>query len=402
MFLDGLILAAFLLGHGCLAVMAVNVAHGIGFKWKGTDGVTYGIAALSGVAMIAAAWSLAGTGWRTWPPPVRAYSVPCLAVALVGLPAATAAKLLRRRPENVAPGRGRVVDLAAGVGVDALVGEGLGGRMLRFPGNQSLRLAVERWAVELPGLPAALDGLTVLHLTDLHFARGFRRRYFDAVADEAARLEPDLVLFTGDLIDDAATVDWIAPVLSRVRGRLGQFAILGNHDIYYDLGAIRRELAAAGFADLDGRWATVESGGATLALGGTSAPWGPDLDRAARPAAEATLVLSHTPDRFPRLAGWGVDMVFAGHNHGGQFRLPVVGPVLMPSRFNRRFDMGFFRSGRSLMYVSRGVAGKHPLRYNCLPEITALALHAPRPASPASRHAERSHPAARGPSPVGA
>ena len=402
MFIDGLILAAFLLGHACLAIMAVNVAHGIGFRWKGTDTVTYGVAALSVVAMIAGAWMLAGTGWRAWPTPVQVYAVPCLAVALIGLPAATAAKLLRKRPGNVAEGRGRVVDLAAEAGVEALVGEGLGGRMLRLPGNQSFRLAVERWSVELPGLPPALDGLKVLHLSDLHFARGFRRRYFEEVADEAARLEPDLVLFTGDLIDDAATVDWIAPVLSRVRGRLGQFAILGNHDIYYDLDAIRRELAAAGFADLDGRWATVAAGGSTLALGGTSAPWGPDLDPAARPAADATLVLSHTPDRFPRIAGWGVDMVFAGHNHGGQFRLPVIGPVLMPSRYNRRFDMGFFRAGRTLMYVSRGVAGKHPLRYNCLPEITGFTLRAPAVASSIPRHAGRSQPATRGPSPVGA
>ena len=402
MFIDGLTLAAFLLGHAGLAVTAVNVAHGIGFKWRGTDAVTYGIAALSVVAMLAGAWTLAGTGWRHWPLLIRAYSVPCLAVALVGLPAATAARLLRRRPATVAPGRGRVVDLAAGVGVEALIGEGLGARMLRLPGNQSFRLEITRWNVELPGLPAALDGLKVLHLSDLHFARGFRRRYFEAVADEAARAEADLVLFTGDLIDDAATIDWIAPVLSRVRGKLGQFAILGNHDIYYDLGAIRRELAAAGFADLDGRWATVEANGATLALGGTSAPWGPDLDPAAMPEAGARLVLSHTPDRLPRMAGWGLDMVFAGHNHGGQFRLPLVGPVLMPSRYNRRFDMGFFRTGRTLMYVSRGVAGKHPLRYNCPPEITAFTLRAPHPLPHSPHRAERPHPASHGPSAVGA
>ena len=68
--------------------------------------------------------------------------------------------------------------------------------------------------------------------------------------------------------------------------------------------------------------------------------------------------------------------MFSGHNHGGQIRLPLVGPVFMPSRYSRRFDRGFFRIGRTLLYVSEGVAGKHPVRYGCLPEISRFVLHA--------------------------
>ena len=377
MLLDGLLLAALLLGHACILITTVNVTHGLGLKCKAMDPIVYGALALVGIATVVVVIALAGTPPRSWPFPAQAYAVACLGAALVGFPLATASRSLRKGPVGTKSTGSTVVDLAAREGGEALIGTGVAGRMLGFRGNQALHLTTERWDVEWPGLPASLDGLKILHLTDLHFAHGYNRRYFEAVADEAAAQEADLVVFTGDLIDDEKAIDWIVPVLSRIRGRLGQYAILGNHDIYYDTARIRRELAAAGFADVDGRWRQVDAGGWTLAVGGTSAPWGPDLDPAARPEADACLVLSHTPDRFARLAASGADLVLAGHNHGGQFRLPLIGPVLMPSRFSRRFDMGFFRDGRTLMYVSRGVGGKHPLRYGCPPEITTFSLRCP-------------------------
>ena len=87
---------------------------------------------------------------------------------------------------------------------------------------------------------------------------------------------------------------------------------------------------------------------------------GPPARPGTIPPAEFRLLLSHCPDQFYRAAGWGMDLVLSGHNHGGQIRLPAVGPVFMPSRYSRRFDRGFFRRGRTLMYVTEGIAGTHP------------------------------------------
>jgi predicted MPP superfamily phosphohydrolase len=92
------------------------------------------------------------------------------------------------------------------------------------------------------------------------------------------------------------------------------------------------------------------------------------------PPADFRILLSHSPDRFYRAVKWGIDLVLAGHNHGGQIRLPVVGAVFMPSIYSRRFDRGFFRRGRTLMYASDGVAGKQPVRYGCPPEVTRFVL----------------------------
>ncbi len=248
-----------------------------------------------------------------------------------------------------------------------------------MPGNESLHLQVLDGTIRVPELPSALDGLRILHISDLHFSPAFDRRFFEAVADEAAGEEVDLVLFTGDLIDDEQTLAWVEPVLSRLRGRLGTFAILGNHDHRYAPEGAAEALRGAGFTVLEGTWARLEVNGKVLAIGGTSAPWGPELDPAAMPDADARLVLTHTPDQFYEIASWGVDLLFAGHNHGGQYRLPIFGPVLMPSRFSRRFDRGFFRYGQALMHVSQGVAGKHPLRVNCLPEVARFTLQTSRP-----------------------
>jgi predicted MPP superfamily phosphohydrolase len=93
--------------------------------------------------------------------------------------------------------------------------------------------------------------------------------------------------------------------------------------------------------------------------------------------------MSHTPDLVYPLSRRGVELVLAGHNHGGQARLPGIGPVLMPSRYGRRLDQGFFRVGPTLLHVSRGVGAKHPLRFRCPPEISRIVLRAvprrPRP-----------------------
>ncbi len=280
------------------------------------------------------------------------------------------------------------VDLAATLGLDRVVGEGKHAWMLRLPGNQSFLVRKVESEVTIPNLPRALDGLTLVQISDLHFSRSYRREFFEAVADEAAAWDADLVAFTGDLLDDEATLDWVEPVLSRLRGRLGRFAILGNHDHRLRPGRARRALRRAGFVDLDGRWLRIDVDGSGLALGGTSEPWGPALDYAAMPAdADLRVVLSHAPDQFPRARNRGVDLVLAGHNHAGQIRLPVLGPILMPSRYSRHFDRGFFRSGDALLHVSQGVGGKHPLRFGgCHPEVTRLTLRALPAAHPRPHH----------------
>ncbi len=227
-------------------------------------------------------------------------------------------------------------------------------------------------------MPEKLDGLQIVQLSDLHFATCFDRKFFENVVENCLAWHADLVVVTGDLVEDDAVQDWIEPLLGRLEARLGKFAILGNHDRDHNPGHIIAELSRAGFETLDGEWTSIDCDGVDLAIGGTSEPWGRPLDRRTTPAADFRILLSHSPDQF--YAAWksGIDLVLCGHNHGGQIRLPLVGPVFMPSRYSRRFDRGFFRRGQTLMYVSEGVAGKNPYRYGCPPEVARFVLKVAR------------------------
>jgi hypothetical protein len=94
------------------------------------------------------------------------------------------------------------------------------------------------------------------------------------------------------------------------------------------------------------------------------------------------VLLSHTPDHFAWARRQGVDVMLAGHNHGGQIVLPVIGPVFGPSRHGVRYAGGAFWEDPTLLYVSRGLSGRRPLRFNCPPELTRLILTPPVPESP--------------------
>ena len=322
-------------------------------------------------------------GWEAWCGPVATWSVFMLAYAslciisgVIVFPITTLAINFRKKPEGIVE-RFTDVDLAKLLPKQDRIGPGRDAWMLSLPGNESFRLRKIEAEVVLPGFPPELDGLSIVQVSDLHFTQCFQRRFFETVIDEAAGWDADLVLFTGDLLDDSATRDWIVPVLSRLNGRLGTFAILGNHDVEHDPLYLLKELDKAGYTDLEGKWDTVEHNGMTIALAGTSAPWGRKPSMSHEPEADFKILLSHAPDLYYWAERAGFQLMFSGHNHGGQIRLPLVGSVFMPSRYSRRFDRGYFRKNGLTLHVSQGVGGTQPVRYGCVPEVTRLILRSP-------------------------
>lgn len=371
-----LLFVAIALGHLCLTIGILNWSQGLGINAKWMDDAVLLALAAVGAIFLLGTWTVWGLPVAEWPRPMAAYAFVCLGILLIVLPASTVGRHWPRAPLGVRCLASEIEDLADRFGADSLIGEAPSGRLLKVPGNESLTLRRSEWAVALEGLPRGLEGLSILHLTDLHFAPSYRRRFFEEVVDLAMAdaPEPDLVLLTGDILDDDDAAAWIVPVLGRLRARIGKVAILGNHDYRHDFRSIRRELRRAEFTALEGRWATLEAGGARVVLGGTAHPWGRDLDASRMPEGDVRILLSHAPDQVYRAASWGIDLMLCGHNHGGQVRFPVLGPVLMPSRFGRRFDRGFYKVGETMMFVGQGIGGKHPLRFGCVPEVTRFRL----------------------------
>jgi predicted MPP superfamily phosphohydrolase len=246
----------------------------------------------------------------------------------------------------------------------------------RLPGNEALQLSVDRKRLLIPRLPAELEGLTIAHLSDLHMTGRVACQYFEYLARQVNDLRPDVIAITGDIIEHPRCWPWLEQSLGRLCAPLGVYFILGNHDQFIDVERTRALLSGAGMICLSGRWLRAEWNGAAVTLGGNELPWirpaAPLEELPPRHAAEFRLVLCHTPDQFRWCQRADADLALAGHTHGRQVQLPLLGVVASPSLYGTRYACGVFRRDSTVLHVSRGVGGETPLRWRCPPEVALL------------------------------
>ncbi len=257
-------------------------------------------------------------------------------------------------------------------------------RLARLPYNEQWSVDLDRKTFAHPGLPPEFSGLRILHLSDWHFEGTITRDYFEQVTEIALREVVDLVVFTGDLLDKQSCLEWLPTTLGRFSAPLGCWFILGNHDWYLDAEEARRTLEGAGWKNATSGVHTVPYRDGQLQIAGDETPWmgqAPTFPkrspRQPDAAPEFRMLLSHTPDNIKRARQQGVDLMLSGHNHGGQVVLPLIGPVYSPSRFGCRYAGGAFWQSPTLLHVSRGLSGRHPLRWRCRPEVTVLEFMTP-------------------------
>ena len=252
-----------------------------------------------------------------------------------------------------------------------------------IPGNQLLKVRQEHWDFHFSQLPDDLVGAKICQLSDLHFTGLIGKKYFERVFELIEQAQPDLIVITGDLLDEDICLDWIEGLLGKLTAKHGVFYIFGNHDLLVtDQKDYRKRLADAGLQPAaDGQWHEIRIGNACLMLAGNEHPWYVGRERLSAviaSQAEKTnafrMLLAHSPDQIGWAVSRGFDLVFAGHTHGGQIRLPVVGPIIAPSRYGIKYASGTFRFRDTLMHVSRGLSGDEPIRINCLPEIGFFTL----------------------------
>jgi len=256
--------------------------------------------------------------------------------------------------------------------------------IVHLPGNESLKLELTERGLDVPRLPPGLEGLSIVHLSDLHFTGRVGRPFFEEVVQMSNDLDPDLVAVTGDLVDRSRYIDWLPDTLGRLKARYGVYFIFGNHDLRVDWKRMLRVLADCGLVYVGGRWLSIEVRGQPILLAGNELPWfKPAADpRTFPPRSEVPfrLMLAHSPDQLPWARRGDGDLMLAGHTHGGQIRLPLIGPIVSPSHSGVQYASGLFHIPPTILNVSRGLSGELPLRMNCPPEIIRLTLHAGRAA----------------------
>ncbi len=302
---------------------------------------------------------------------------------LIVFPAITVSRLLRPKPKALLDEKTETLDLWPKHGAK-LIGDGRWRWATHLPFNQTFRLDFTELTLAVPGLPRTWDGLTFHVVSDLHFFGTPSPLYFDELIERMnAWPVPDVLILAGDYVDSRKHHRWIEPLLGRLKWREAGLAILGNHDEHYRPDRIRRRLARLGCHVLSSTWKELTIRGERCIVLGHEGPWfrpAPDLKNA--PPDLFRLGLSHTPDNFYWAQKNRVNLLFCGHVHGGQVRVPVVSSIFVPSVYGRRFDCGVFEGGGSVMVVSRGASGKEPIRFRCNAQVLRVTLRVPREATP--------------------
>jgi predicted MPP superfamily phosphohydrolase len=243
---------------------------------------------------------------------------------------------------------------------------------------------ITRRTLFFPDLPPGLDGITIAHLSDVHAGIHMEREKMEAIVAQTNALRPDLIVQTGDMIDIAASfIPAYVSAFRDLRAPLGVVTVLGNHDRYTGEEAVIRGVRDAGQTFVQNGAHVVERNGTPLALVGIDDPrnWrlddpqDADVGIALRrtPPGVFRILLAHRPGAFDGAAPRGIPLTLAGHIHGGQIYLPVIG--WSAGRLITKYVMGHFQQGTSQLYVSRGIGVVGvPIRVFVPPEIALLEL----------------------------
>jgi predicted MPP superfamily phosphohydrolase len=246
----------------------------------------------------------------------------------------------------------------------------------------SLRVLQEcielRWPYEQP--------LRVAVLTDLHVGSPFNGlAKLRDIVDRTNRAEPDVILILGDLVMHGVPGGTFVPPedtaveLSRLHARDGVFGVLGNHDVWLDANRVQRALSSAGIPVLEDRAMRIETRAGILWLVGISDYWtrAHDVSAALANVSDSELpviAFTHNPDIFPEIPS-RVTLTIAGHTHGGQVRLPLLGAPIVPSRYKQRFAAGHIIEEGRRLYVATGTGTSLlPVRFRVPPAIAVLTI----------------------------
>jgi predicted MPP superfamily phosphohydrolase len=246
--------------------------------------------------------------------------------------------------------------------------------------------SITRRTLVFPDLPTGLDGLRIAHLSDVHAGVHMSGEKMGEIVKQTNALGADLIVQTGDMIDISQSfIPEYVRAFRDLRAPLGVVTVLGNHDRYTGEDAVIRGVKDAGQVFVKNGAHVIEHGGAALALVGIDDPrnWraddpqDDDLEQALRVTPGAgdafRILLAHRPGAFDGAAPRGIPLTLAGHIHGGQFYLPVIG--WSPGRLITKYVRGHFTQGASQLYVSRGIGVVGvPLRVFVPPEIELFEL----------------------------
>ncbi|NHM29296.1 metallophosphoesterase [Neobacillus terrae] len=231
-------------------------------------------------------------------------------------------------------------------------------------------------------LPSVFSGTKIVQISDLHLGHFYSKKNLSDLVKRVNRLKPDILCFTGDLVEDGIEMlEECTPLLQKFRAPLGKFAIVGNHDFRSgQTSNVIDTLSKSGFNVLINKNAYVKKNGHKIYFAGLDdMMFGvPDIKKSLLgiPKENFTIMLAHEPDFADAVAKYPVDLQLSGHSHGGQIKIPFFGPIFTPDGAVNYFEGLKTIQGSNLrLYTNRGIGTTFlPFRFNCRPEITVFQI----------------------------
>jgi len=247
------------------------------------------------------------------------------------------------------------------------------------------RLVTKEKAIKIENWPVELRGLKIAVLSDLHVGGWFiDDKKLRLIVERTNELHPDLIVILGDYMSGEGWIshrvvpEVFGPLLKDFRAPLGVYSVLGNHDWWWDGDRVKRGLETNGIKVLDDEVVEIKTRGSSFWLVGLADYWtrpqNIEATIAKTPINAPVIALTHNPDIFPRVPQ-RVQLLLAGHTHGGQVQLPLVGSLVQSSDYGQRYLQGdVFENGHQV-YVTTGIGTSiMPIRFGVPPEIVLLTL----------------------------
>ncbi|WP_409305241.1 metallophosphoesterase [Peribacillus sp. SCS-155] len=244
-------------------------------------------------------------------------------------------------------------------------------------------LEINHLSFSSKAVPKGFDGVKIVQFSDTHLGFQFQLQDLKEIIHVINSLDPDLIMFTGDLMDkpDQYTgYDEIIPVMKECKARLGKFCIFGNHDHGgYGSELYSRIMSKSGFILLRNSNRKIQLlGGDEIYISGLDEPMlgSPDIDKALQgiPRNHLAVMLSHAPDTAVTTSKYDVQLQLSGHSHGGQVQIPFFGALVTPP-YSEIYREGTYDVGELKLHVNRGLGTTRlPYRFLSRPELTVIRL----------------------------
>jgi uncharacterized protein len=245
------------------------------------------------------------------------------------------------------------------------------------------RLVIKEATVEVEKWPRQFDSIRIAALADIHVGSPYiTLQRLEEIVQRTNDAKPDMVVLLGDYVilgvlgGDFVPPEPIAFVLQKLKAPLGVYAVMGNHDWWYDGYRTIRAFEKAGIRVLENDALPIHRDGDTLWVVGFADTWTrrTDVETAVRkvPPHAVAVGLTHNPDVFPKVPP-NVVLTLAGHTHGGQVYVPLIGRPVVPSRFGQAFAIGDIKRNHQHLFVTPGIGTSViPVRLATPPEISVV------------------------------